>query len=202
MRWTGRRAGSAAEICASYRRVLPALALVLAAACTTDGQPSPTAGRTATIAFESIDGPPQPVFQRLVENLASEAVSRQVMVISREARPHYRIRGYLAAHVDRGRTHIGWVWDVYDAEKRRTLRIAGEETGGRRGSDAWTAADDQVVRRIARSSMDQLAAFLGESGTRPPPATPESDSIRVAAAGYSAHAPAVAAALMLADAPR
>ena len=44
-----------------------------------------------------------------------------------------------AAIVDKGRAHISWVWDVYDADKRRVLRIAGEEAGGRAGANAWTA---------------------------------------------------------------
>jgi hypothetical protein len=203
MRWAaGRRVAGAAKVCAWRLLAMPAFALAFAAAgCTTDGQPSLVAGRAATIAFESIDGPPQPVFHKLVESLAAEAVARQVTVISREATPQYRVRGYLAAHVERGRTHIGWVWDIYDAEKRRALRIAGEEPGGRRGSDAWTAADEQMLRRIARTSMERLAAFLDASGTRSPPAGPSgTDGIRVAAAGYTA--PALAAALVLADAPR
>jgi hypothetical protein len=200
--------------CAAGRRaakawrflVMPALVLALGAAgCTIDGRPSLVAGRAGTIAFESIDGPPQPVFHKLVESLAAEAVARQVAVISREATPQYRIRGYLAAHVERGRTHIGWVWDVYDAEKRRTLRIAGEEPGGggRRGADAWSAADEQMLRRIARTSMDRIAAFLGDPGTGAPPAAPPgADEPRVADAGAAAPAPALAAALTLADARR
>jgi hypothetical protein len=202
MRWTGRRVAGAAKVSARRLLALPLFALTLCAAgCVPDGRASLATARVATVAFESIDGPPQPVFQRLVENLATEAVARQVMVISREATPQYRIRGYMAAHVERGRTHIGWVWDVYDADKRRMLRIAGEEPGGRRGSDAWTAADDHMLRKISRTSMERLAAFLGESGTRPPPEAPaDSDGIRVAAAGYTA--PALAAALQLANAPR
>ena len=55
-------------------------------------------------------------------------------------------------------TTIAWVWDVYDGDERRALRISGEETAGRR-RDAWAAADD-ASRRIARTGMDQLAAFL------------------------------------------
>jgi hypothetical protein len=194
---TGRRVAGAAK---AWRLIAMAMLALGAAACTTDGQPSLVAGRAATIAFESIDGPPQPVFHKLVESLAAEAVARQVTVISREAAPQYRIRGYLAAHVERGRTHIGWVWDVYDAEKRRTLRIAGEEPGGRRGSDAWAAADEQMLRRIARTSMDRLAAFLGDPGTSAPPAAPAGGDGPRVASGPGAAAPALAAALTLADA--
>src|SRR5215218_4923612 len=134
-------------------RLVGVLAFALAAGgCTTDGQPmaSFASARNATIAFESIDGPPQPVFQKLVENLATEAVARQVAVISREATPQYRVRGYMAAHIEGRRIHIGWVWDVYDANKRRVLRIANEELGGRTGGDAWAAADRARRRRPAR----------------------------------------------------
>jgi len=164
-----------------------ALALTVAA-CAANGQVtgSLVSGRAATVAFESIDGPPQPVFQRLVENLASEAVARQVTVISREATPAYRIRGYMAAHLQGKRVHIGWVWDVYDTNKQRVLRIASEEPGGtaaRRSSDAWTAADDAMLRRIAHSSMDQLAAFLEPAGRSPTgPAPAGADGMAVAAA--------------------
>src|SRR5215510_7481473 len=157
-------------------RLAGVLAFTLAAAgCTTDGQPmaSFASARSGTIAFESIDGPPQPVFQKLVENLATEAVARQVAVISREATPSYRIRGYMAAHLAGKRVHIGWVWDVYDANKRRVLRIASEEPAGRRAGDAWSAADDAMLRRIAQTSMDRLAVFLDPARRPTEPSEPE-----------------------------
>jgi len=92
------------------------------------------------------------------------------------------VRGYMAAQVIRGRTHVSWVWDVYDGgAKLRTLRITGEESGGRAGGDPWSVADDPMVRKIARSSMDQLATFLSNSGSAPDAATaiasaPETDA--------------------------
>ena len=160
--------------------VIPLLALALSG-CIADGQStgSLVSGRNASIAFESIDGPPQLVFQKLVENLAAEAVARQVSVISREATPSYRVRGYMAAHLEGGRTHIGWVWDVYDANKRRVLRIASEEPAGRRSGDAWSVADDAMLRRIARTSMDRLAVFL-EGGNRAPLPPADADGVAVA----------------------
>jgi hypothetical protein len=165
-------------------RLAAASGLALAAAaCAADGHPTASfvSGRSATVAFESIDGPPKPVFQKLVENLATEAVARQVAVISREATPRYRIRGYMAAHLEGRRIHIGWVWDVYDANRRRVLRIASEEPAGRRVGDAWAAADDAMLRRIASASMDRLAAFLDAPGaTRSPGGA---DGAVVAAAG-------------------
>jgi hypothetical protein len=148
------------------------LLTVTLAGCVTGGQTTgalPSSGGTS-IAFESIDGPPERQFLALVESIAAEAQTRQVAVVSRESNPAYRIRGYLAASVERGRTRIGWVWDVYDGEKRRALRISGEETGKHRGKDPWGAADDALLRKVAQASMERLAAFLG---TNAPAAEPE-----------------------------
>jgi hypothetical protein len=169
---TGRRAADARGFSFGRTRlgIAACLALALAAGgCA--GAPTPTAApasqRGASIAFESIDGPPVAVFQNLVTTLSAEAQARQVQVVSRTGAPAYRIRGYLAAIVVGGKSHISWVWDVYDADKRRVLRIAGEEAAGRPGANAWAVADEQMVRRIARTSMDRLATFLAA-----PPAPP------------------------------
>lgn len=185
--------------------VLAVVAVGLAVAgCNTSSAPTASAvaaqaqPRGPTIAFDSIDGPPIGVFNRLVDSLSGEAESRRVAVVSREAAASYRVRGYLAAHVERGRSHIGWVWDVYDGDRRRTLRISGEEAGGRAGSDAWAAADEAMLRRIARTSMDQLTAFLGVPDAPAAPATPA----RPAAGPVVAAAPGPARALALAAAPQ
>jgi hypothetical protein len=148
----------------------------LASACTTDGATSNVslATNTAvgpTIAFESIAGPPPGVFNKLVDDLSAEAQSRNLAIASREGGANYRVRGYLAAQVIRGRTHVSWVWDVYDGGRQRTLRITGEEAGGRAGGDPWSVADDPMVRKIARTSMDQLATFLSNPGSAPEAAT-------------------------------
>src|SRR5581483_6887976 len=92
--------------------------------CTTDGRPGlANAAPRGSIAFESIDGPPSGVFQKLVQSLDAEAQTRNVAIASRESPAAYRVRGYLAAHVVRGKTSIAWVWDVYDAQQQRALRV-------------------------------------------------------------------------------
>jgi len=172
---TGRSAGGAPEIgCARTRLgIVACLTLALAAGgCATAPAPSAslvTERGGASIAFESIDGPPVAVFQNLVTTLSAEATARQVRVVSRAGQPAYRIRGYLAAIVAGGRSHISWVWDVYDADKRRVLRISGEEAAGRPGANAWAAADEQMVRRISRTSMEHLVAFLAAPPAQPDP---------------------------------
>jgi hypothetical protein len=67
----------------------------------------------------------------------------------------------------KGKTTIAWVLDVFDGDERRALRISGEETAKGPNRDAWTAADDATLRRIAHSSMDQLAVFLTSSEAAP-----------------------------------
>src|SRR5664280_1304040 len=165
--------------CASRRisrpGVLVAAACTMAlAACTQDGQPG-MAGqpRGATVAFESIDGPPPGQFHELVQALNNEAQTRRLAVISRESPSAYRVRGYLAAKVAKRETTISWVWDVFDRDDRRALRITGEEIAKIRHRDAWSAADDEMLHRIARSSMDQLAAFLTSPDVAP--GTPDTE---------------------------
>src|SRR5215475_1472019 len=88
-------------------------------------------GGGQAIAFESIDGPPPGVFDRMVSVLDSESKLRSLSIVSRENPASYRVRGYLSAQVVRGRTQIAWVWDVYDRDQQRTLRLSGTEQGGK-----------------------------------------------------------------------
>jgi hypothetical protein len=126
-----------------------------------------------TLAFESIDGPPPEVFRKLVANLNEEADAQQISVVSRTGPATYRVRGYVSALVERGKTTFSWVWDVYDTNKRRTLRIAGEEpAAASRRNDAWSAADEGVLRRMARDGMTRIAGFLNSSVPSAPPPEP------------------------------
>jgi hypothetical protein len=165
------RRAHARGIACCVRLAAAGLMAALVAGCMTSA-PTASSGNasTPTIAFESIDGPPVVVFERLVQTMSSEAQARQMAIVSREGAAQYRVRGYLAAQVERGRTHISWVWDVYDAERRRAFRISGDEAGGRGGRDPWGVADDRLLQKIARASMDQLATFL--AAPEPGPAAP------------------------------
>jgi hypothetical protein len=182
----GRRGRGSAMLCDAYRgRAAGLLALLrvalviagcglMAAGCTTSGQPvldlsaisapgfsAPMFGGPGprTVAFESIDGPPEAVFRKLVAQLGQEAAARQLAMVSREQPAQYRIRGYVAAHVQGQRTTITWVWDVFTADRERAVRLTGEVPGAP-SERAWGAADDAVVARIAQDGMNRLSAFL------------------------------------------
>lgn len=129
---------------------------------------APSVGSGATVAFESIDGPPPPVFDRMVGVLDSESKLRSLSVVSREGSAAYRVRSYLSAQVVRGRTVIAWVWDVYDANQQRALRLSGEEpTSGKGGRDAWSAADDLVLRKIAQAGFSGLSNMINGTPDAP-----------------------------------
>jgi hypothetical protein len=159
-----------------------AIAAVLLAACalggcaSTGGGPASGAfamagGGAATAAFESIDGPPPAVFDRMVGVLDTESKLRNLAIVSRENAATYRVRSYLSAQVVRGRTMIAWVWDVYDGSQQRALRLSGEEPAGKPGRDAWTAADDMVLRKIAQAGLSGLSGMInGTPADAPAPA--------------------------------
>jgi hypothetical protein len=157
-------------------------AMLLAIACGLGGCASGGAGGGAfalasgggpTVAFESIDGPPPQIFDRMVGVLDSESKLRNLLIVSREGPASYRVRGYLSAQVSHGRTTIAWVWDVYDLNQQRTLRLSGEEPAGKAGRDPWLAADDLVLRKIAQAGLSGLTAMV--NGTAPAD-TPPPDS--------------------------
>ena len=132
------------------------------------------AGSGPTVSFESIDGPPAQVFDRLVNALNTEAIGKPVTVVAHDAPASYHVRGYLSAQVKRGRSVIAWVFDAYDGNQQRAFRLTGEEAAGKAGRDAWSAADDQVLRRIAQAGLSGLAAYVG--GGTPPEAPAEPDA--------------------------
>ena len=170
-------------------------ALLLVAACSLGGCAGggavsgsfAMAGDSPTITFESIDGPPPQVFDRMVSVLDSETKLRSLAVVSRESPAAYRVRSYLSAQTVRGKAVIAWVWDVYDRDQQRALRLAGEEPAGKGGRDAlrdpWAAADDLLLRKIAQAGLSGLTSMIQGTPEDPQPAP-----------GPSKRGPAVASA--------
>ena len=130
-------------------------------------------GNGPTVAFESIDGPPPQVFDRMVGVLDSESKLRNLSIVSREGGASYRVRSYLSAQVVRGKTVIAWVWDVYDNNQQRALRLSGEEAAGKAGRDAWAAADDLVLRKIAQAGLSGLSGMINGTPDAAPAPAPE-----------------------------
>jgi hypothetical protein len=193
--------------CLPASRALVAAALLAVAAalggCATDGGATgsnayamASTGGGQTVTFESIDGPPPQVFDRMVGVLDSESKLRNLSIVSREGRAAYRVRSYLSAQVVRGKAVIAWVWDVYDNNQQRALRLSGEEATGKAGRDAWAAADDLVLRKIAQAGLSGLSGMVNGTSEPAPAPAPERRGPAVASmdsAGPAQDVPAVAA---------
>jgi len=168
------------------RVALVALAALTLAGCV-HGDPVvtgslPTPGGQ-TIAFESVDGPPRPVFDRLVSALSAEAETRNLPVVSHTGPAAYRVRAYLATYVEKKKKQatLAWTWEVFDRDMNRAFRLSGEEPLGTARADVWSQCDDALLRRIASRGFDELAGRLG--GSPPPaPGEPEPSGPAIAAA--------------------
>jgi len=181
----------------SRPHIVAAFACLLLGACQTDnnlitgslGQDGPRA-----IAFESIDGPPQPVFQRLVAKLLSEAETRKLPVVSRTNPAAWRVRLYLAAHVQKKQATISWVGDVFDTRYNRAFRVSGEEPVSPVRKDVWAFADDALLGRIAAKSLDAIIAqaSVTDSPTAPAPNPVPDDRSRPVASAQTAQTAAFA----------
>ncbi len=173
------------------RSVVAGVCVCALTGCGPDGTPGPLAGepRGATVAFELIDGPPPAQFNELVQNLDAEAQARHLAVAARGQPAAYRVRGYLAAAVAKGKTTISWVWDVFDGDQHRVLRVSGAQSAKGRRHDAWSVADAAMLRRIARSSVDELAALLSSPAVAPgaPAPAPASEPAPAAVALVGDH---------------
>jgi hypothetical protein len=166
---------SRARGCLGLRFVAPfALLAALAVAGCTNSDPTVTgsipANHSQTIAFESVDGPPRPVFDRLVSALAAEAEQRELPVVTHTGPSAYRVRAYLATYIEKKkkRATLSWTWDVLDTRENRAFRLTGEEPLGAPRADVWAQLDDALLRRIAAKGFDELTARLGPI----PPAMP------------------------------
>ena len=163
-------------------RVVMGLAFcLLAAGCGSIGQTLGPSGQASdvSIAFESIDGLPRDISQRLVRDLNEEAAALRIAVVPAGGAAAYRMRGYLAAHAEGSTTSIAWAWDVYDAELHRAFRLRGEEQAGAtagasagRNPAGWAMVDEALLRRIARTGMEQLADFMASAPAPAAPAAP------------------------------
>jgi hypothetical protein len=166
------------------------------AACQTDNNLVTGSLGTAApraIAFESIDGPPPTVFERLVAQLTKEAEARKLPVVSRSYPNAWRVRLYVAAHLQRKQATISWVGDVFDTRYDRAFRVSGEEVVSPPRKDVWALADDAVLSRIAAKSLDaiigQINAPESAPAPGPAPAEPAARETPVADAG-TVNAPA------------
>ena len=179
-----RVSGTAGGVCvrslAGITRAAACLALCLATAdCASVGQSlasfAQARERGVSVAFEPIEGLAGDDNAALARELNEEAAAFHIAVVPEGGEAAYRIRSYVATRAGRqsasARTSAGtagavtWAWDVYDSALHRAVRLSGEE---RTAGGKSAAIDEALLRRIARTGMEQLADFWATN----PPAGP------------------------------
>ena len=121
---------------------------------------APTVAPGVPIAVDSISGGTDAMRGSFSSAMSNEASVRRVDIVDPATNPRYRVRGYLAAEPTAdGQTALSFVWDVFDAQKRRAQRMQGA-TVARSSSGDWSGVDQSTVNKAASESMDQIAQFL------------------------------------------
>lgn len=114
------------------------------------------------VAVESIDGAPAPVQTALLGELSTAASERKVELVGSGTEARYRVRGYISTATEDGQTKVSYVWDVFDAQKRRAKRLEGSRPITL-ASGSISAIDKETLAKLAQSSMDEIAEFLSSS---------------------------------------
>ncbi len=114
------------------------------------------------VAVESIDGAPAPVQTALLGELATAASERKVELVGSSDDARYRVRGYISTVTEDGETRVSYVWDVFDAQKRRAKRLEGSRPVAL-ASGSISTLDKGTLAKLAQSSMDEIAEFLSAS---------------------------------------
>ena len=117
------------------------------------------------VALESIDGAPAPIRTALADELATAASTRKVELVGASGEARYRVRGYLSASMEDGQTRVSYVWDVFDAQKRRAKRLEGSSAVP---ASSMSALDKEALASLAQASMDEIAGFLSASKLEAP----------------------------------
>jgi hypothetical protein len=121
------------------------------------------------VALVSIAGAPETVITRVSTAIARQAQRRDILIVGIDGQPRYQVRGYLSAHPSaEGGSEFSWVFDLFDAQKRRAQRVAGRLPIRGAGGDNWVAVTETDIERMAFNALDEIASFLADA----PPAAP------------------------------
>lgn len=114
----------------------------------------------ATVAFVNLGGAPAQVGNRFAASMSNALGARNISS-EEPGKAHYLIRGNMTAYsAEGGGTAVGYVWDIYDAKRRRLQRLEDEIVVKATAADPWSAVDDAALASIAGRSADEIAAFL------------------------------------------
>jgi hypothetical protein len=121
---------------------------------------APERGAAAIFAFTPINGVPSELLQTLTTTITKHAAVRHLNIVPPgDPTAVYTVKGYLSAIGDFRSTLLVYTWDVFDREGSRLRRISGQEIGTGASTDPWTGISQGTVAGVARSTVDELAAW-------------------------------------------
>jgi hypothetical protein len=117
--------------------------------------------RGASVALASLSGVPEPVADRIKGAFAQEAAERDI-TLADPKNANYLVRGYLNAAPAETGTSITVVFDIFDAAKKRALRLEDALfiKAVPAADDPWSVMDVASVGDVAAKTAEDLAAFL------------------------------------------
>lgn len=131
-----------------------------------DGTPNTAAlPATKAVAFLPVSNAPQTAVTSLSSSIRSAAIQSQVKIVnSIQDGATYQVKGYFSALEDGAGTLLVYVWDVLDSNNKRIFRISGQERSNKKSADPWAAVTNDMITRVANTSVAQLKSWLSTRG--------------------------------------
>ncbi|WP_430511567.1 hypothetical protein [Pannonibacter phragmitetus] len=115
----------------------------------------------ATFAFEPFTGAPGNTADELAQEIGTRAGIERLKLVRRvDAKPTYRVKGYLTATGTPAGGSVFFVFDVFDANGVRLTRISGTEAIGGVSGDPWMSVSTSSLQQIASRAVLELKAWV------------------------------------------
>lgn len=117
--------------------------------------------RVPPVAFLPVTGAPQSAVSQLAGAMRNAARNSGVpVVVSVDRGAQYQLKGYFSALNEGSGSVLVYVWDVLDRNGVRIHRISGQERGGSSAGDPWAGINDDMMQRVAESTMASLRGWV------------------------------------------
>jgi hypothetical protein len=135
----------------SLRLCVPVLLAFLIAGCVSVEAPG------VPIKIAAVEGMPAERHDAVIAVVRGEALVHAIELT--ETDPRFFLRGYLGLQERDGEMRLGFVWDVFDANRTRARRITADVATS---SASWDEVGEAEIRNAAAKAMNEVAAFLAE----------------------------------------
>jgi hypothetical protein len=141
-----------ARVIAGLRGVAGAAAiLTVLGGCRTVSAPG------VPVRISGLDGVPIERVEAVIGAIETDLKARSIERVEDGAR--FYLQGHLSVSEREGVRHLGFVWDIFDADRTRVRRVSAETATS---SGTVSEATDAEIGSVSAKAMDGVAAFLVE----------------------------------------